>query len=115
MITRENRGWKCMSSSWTPRKYQGAFVGLGLRPGLALSASGALKSMAKISIKASRASPTAISRTSRLGMDDTVSPLVSGASSGERRMTRPFALRTRQKWKPMSKTRTTGITAVWMA
>ena len=60
-----------MSSSWTPRKYQGAFVGLGLKPGLALSASGALKSIENNMIKASRVSPTATSRISRFGIDDT--------------------------------------------
>ena len=86
-----------MSISWMPMKYQGALVGLGLRPGLALAARGALKSMEMTRMTASNTRATATSRTIRLGMVLTFSPRVPVSSSGNLGITRPFAFRMRQK------------------
>ena len=74
--------------------FQGA---TGFSQDLAGWSVGALKSMENNMIKAKRVSPTATSRISRFGIDDSDSPLVSGGSTGERRITSPLALRTRQK------------------
>ncbi len=113
--SRAKLGWKCTSSSWTPAKYQGALVGLGLSPGLAGGPSGASQASASRSTAATAASATAASRSRRSGLTGTIAGAASGASTGARGTTSPPALRTRQKWKAISITISTGRTAVCSA
>ncbi len=97
-ISKANVGWKCTSISCTPAKYQGALVGLELRPGLAGAPNGALKSSDTVNTKAAALSATAASRIRRLGLLGTMSGFSSGSCPGDPGTTRPPALRTRQKW-----------------
>src|SRR4029453_10232739 len=49
MVTPATIGWNMVSSSWRPRKYHGAFDGLGVLLGLASSSSGAFTKIEKTS------------------------------------------------------------------
>ncbi len=80
-----------------PAKYQGAFVGLGLSPGLALASRGALKVIEISMMTATKTKATTISLKIKFGMVGTFSSSLVSSSSGLRGMTRPPALRTRQK------------------
>src|SRR3954468_2505108 len=60
-------GWNIVSSSWSPRKYQGAFEGFGVRLGLACCSSGALTHTEKKKVNAVHASAATNSATSRCG------------------------------------------------
>ena len=62
-----------MSSSCSPRKYQGAFEGLGVSLKLASSSSGALTKIEKMVLKAVMNSAAANSTTSRCGQTWTLS------------------------------------------
>ena len=113
MTTTANSGWKCSSSSCSPMKYQGAFAGFGLMPGFAGGPSPAANSSAVTSTTAVSTSPTAVSRASRSGTNSVVSGFSSGVSSNAYGTTTPRALRTRQKWKAIRATSSTGRTVVW--
>src|SRR3954471_1232949 len=67
-------GWKYLSSSCRPRKYQGALDGFGVRFGFASSRSGALISEEKISIPANKIAIAMNSSISKCGHVCTRSP-----------------------------------------
>ena len=69
-------GWRWTSSSWKPRKYQGAFVGLGESPGFAAAPSGARTSAAKSVTPAKTTNVAATSRESSSGRNGTYPRLV---------------------------------------
>src|SRR6266511_6181128 len=56
MVTPATIGWNIVSSSWRPRKYQGALDGFGVRFGLASCSSGALTKIEKTNTKARQTS-----------------------------------------------------------
>src|SRR5688572_4641409 len=73
MVTPATIGWNIVSSSWRPRKYQGAFEGLGVRLKLASVSSGALTKAEKTSRKAVTTREATNSTTSRCGQVWTLS------------------------------------------
>src|SRR3954463_9383904 len=73
MVTPATIGWNMVSSSWRPRKYQGALDGLGVRLKLAVASSGALTNAENTSRNAVIASEATNSITSRWGHTWTLS------------------------------------------
>src|SRR3546814_9770335 len=72
-ITPATIGWNHLSSACRPRKYQGAFEGLGVWLKLASSRSGAFTNTEKIKRNAVQASAATNSMTSRCGQTWTLS------------------------------------------
>src|SRR2546421_7128733 len=73
IITPATIGWNIVSSSCRPRKYHGAFDGLGVRLKLAMASSGALTKVENTSRNAVIASDAANSTASRWGQTCTLS------------------------------------------
>src|SRR5437899_1356707 len=73
MVTPATMGWNIVSSSWRPRKYQGALDGLGVRLKLAVASNGALTKAENTSRKAVMARLATNSTTSRWGHTCTLS------------------------------------------
>src|SRR5579871_243803 len=73
MVTPATIGWNMVSSSWRPRKYHGAFEGLGVRLKLAWPSKGALTKAENTSRNAVIASAAVNSTTSRCGQTCTLS------------------------------------------
>src|SRR4029453_1613073 len=73
MVTPATMGWNIVSSSWRPRKYQGALEGLGVWLALASSSSGALTNVENTSRNAVQASAATNSTLSRCGQTCTLS------------------------------------------
>ena len=85
-------GWKCISSSCTPAKYHGAFVGLRLKVGLAFWSKGALNRAENKNSTAISARATINSLKTRFGITGTISDSFSPSGNNM-----PPALRTCQK------------------
>src|SRR3954451_9941261 len=73
MVTPATIGWNIVRSSCSPRKYQGAFDGFGVRLKLAMPSSGALTNVEKTSRKTVITSEATNSTTSRWGQVWTLS------------------------------------------
>src|SRR5437588_10195178 len=73
IVTPATIGWNMVSSSWRPRKYQGAFDGFGVRLKLAVANSGALTNAENTSRKNVIASEATNSTTNRCGHTCTLS------------------------------------------
>ena len=73
MVTPATIGWNMVSSSWRPRKYQGAFDGFGVKLKLAPARNGALTTAENTSRNAVMASEATNSPTSRWGQTWTLS------------------------------------------
>src|SRR5207248_1163769 len=73
IVTPATMGWNIVSSSWRPRKYQGAFDGLGVKLKLAVASRGALTNAENTNRKAVMAREATNSPTSRWGQTWTLS------------------------------------------
>ena len=73
MVTPATMGWNMVSSSWSPRKYQGALDGLGVWLKLASSSRGALTKIENSRVKAVMNRQATNSATSRWGHTWTLS------------------------------------------
>src|SRR5262245_23271096 len=73
MVTPATIGWNMVSSAWSPRKYQGALDGLGVRLTLASCSNGALTKIEKTNVKAVQAKAATNSPISRWGQVWTLS------------------------------------------
>src|SRR4029450_11698923 len=73
MVTPATIGWNMVSSSWRPRKYQGAFDGFGVRLGLASWSSGALTKTENTNVNAVQTREATNSPASRWGQVWTLS------------------------------------------
>ena len=73
MVTPATMGWNMVSSSWRPRKYQGALDGLGVKLKLAAARNGALTRAENTSRKALQARQAMNSPMSRWGQVWTLS------------------------------------------
>src|SRR5919199_5681249 len=73
MVTPATMGWNMVSSSWRPRKYQGALEGLGVKLKLAAARNGAFTTAEKMKTNAVMASAATNSPTSRWGQTCTLS------------------------------------------
>src|SRR6266568_775815 len=96
MVTPATIGWKYRSSSWRPRKYQGALDGFGVRFEFATSRKGALTSTENTVTKANIAKAATASRMSRCGQTLTLSSwrgsarwMPSGGTMASRRCVSP--------------------------
>src|SRR2546428_8232769 len=95
MVTPATIGWNIVSSSCSPRKYQGAFDGFGVKFGLARLSSGAFTTAENTSRNAVIASDAANSPTRRWGHTWTLSPGVALTSWMEPALT---TVRSRWVW-----------------
>src|SRR3954469_20419322 len=73
MVTPATMGWNIVSSSWRPRKYQGAFDGFGVRLKLAVACNGAFTKVENTNRNSVIASDAQNSMTSRWGHTLTLS------------------------------------------
>src|SRR5688572_28495751 len=73
MVTPATIGWNIVSSSWRPRKYQGAFDGFGVRLKLASVSSGAFTKAENTIRNAVHTREATNSTTSRWGQTWTLS------------------------------------------